>query len=199
MGASESAFCARGEEAFGFQLGFELFERQLQGAGAFGFDVLGRNLQLAAIFVNGDAAANDYLQAVGGTEAQQTRRRAEHHDANLGVAVFQGEIKMARIGSPEVGNFAFDPCVGIFAFDVRADGGHQIADFPDAAVGRPKAESHLVADRHEGSVPQEAGNGADGDRGTSIPWKITGERRRRQKPPWRYQPPGRVLCTIKIV
>ena len=36
-----------GEQAFGFELGFELLERQLQRAGAFGFDVFGRNLQVS--------------------------------------------------------------------------------------------------------------------------------------------------------
>ena len=72
-----------GEQAFGFEFGLELLEGQLQRTGAFGLDVFGRNLQFAAIFVDGDASAHDDLQAVGGAKAQQARRRAEHHDANL--------------------------------------------------------------------------------------------------------------------
>ena len=138
------------EQAFGFQFGLKLFEGELQRAGAFGLDVFGGDLKFAAIFVDGYAAADDDLQTVGGAKAKQARGRAEHDHANLGVAVFQGEIKMAGIGGAEIGDFAFDPGVGIFALDVGADGGDQVANFPDAALGRAEAESHLVGEGHCG-------------------------------------------------
>src|ERR1051326_985508 len=69
-----------GKESFGFELGLELLERELERPGAFGFDIFSGYLQLASIFVNGDASAYDYLKAVGGTEAQQAGRGAEHQD-----------------------------------------------------------------------------------------------------------------------
>ena len=54
------------------ELGFELLESQLQRSRALRLDVFGRDLQFAAILVDGDAPANHNLQSVGGTEAQQT-------------------------------------------------------------------------------------------------------------------------------
>ena len=145
-----------GEEAFGFELGFELFEGQLQRSGAFGLDVFRRDLQFAAIFVDGDAPANDDLQAVGGTKTKQARGGAEHHDANLSVAVFEGEVEMSGLGGAEIRNFAFDPGIGIFAFDVGADGGDQVANLPYAAVGGAEVEVPIWSAREdtEGSVPQ---------------------------------------------
>jgi len=122
--------------------------------------VFGGDLEFTAIFVNSDTAADDYLQAVGGAETQQARRRTEHHDANLGRpfferAIFESEIKMTGIGGAVVGDLAFHPGVRIFALDVGTDRGDEVADFPDAALGRPEAEAHLVGDRgHTGSVTQ---------------------------------------------
>ncbi len=86
-------------------------------------------------------------KAVCGTEAQQAGGGAEHHDADLRVAVFEGEVEMSGLGGTEVGDLAFDPGVGVFALDVGADGGDQVADFPYAAVGRAKVEAHLVGER----------------------------------------------------
>src|SRR5436309_372352 len=73
------------EESFGFELGFELLECQLERSRSFGLEIFGGNLQFAAILVDGDASAGDYLQAVGGAETQQPGRRTEHHYTNLGV------------------------------------------------------------------------------------------------------------------
>jgi len=54
---------------------------------------------------------------------------------------------MSGLGNTEVGDFAFDPGVGIFAFNVSADGGDQLADFPHAAVGRAESEAELIGER----------------------------------------------------
>ena len=43
------------------------------------------NLQLAAIFINGDPAAHRNVQPILRAKAQQPRRRPEHHHANLSV------------------------------------------------------------------------------------------------------------------
>jgi len=59
----------------------------------------------------------------------------------LGVAIFQGEVEMAGFGSAKVGDFAFDPSIGVFAFDVGADCGDQVADFPDSTVRGSEVEA----------------------------------------------------------
>ncbi len=138
-----------GEETFGFELSFELLEGQLKGSSTFGFEVFGGDLKFAAIFVDGDASADNDLKAVGRLESQKLRRRAEHYDFDLGIAVFEREIKMAGIRGTEVGDLAFHPGVGVFAFDMSADGGDQVADLPYPALGRAEGESHLVREgRH---------------------------------------------------
>ena len=53
---------------------------------------------------------------------------------------------MAGIGGAEIGNFAFDPSVRIFALDMGADGGDQVAHFPDAALGWAETEAHLIGE-----------------------------------------------------
>ena len=95
-------FLSGGEQAFGFELGLELLEGQLQGSGAFGLDVFGGDLELAAVFVDGDSSADDDLQTVGGAKTQQARGGAEHDHVDLRVAVFQREVKMAGIGGAEI-------------------------------------------------------------------------------------------------
>ena len=58
---------------------------------------------------------------------------------------------MSGVGGAEVGDFAFDPGVGVFALDVGADGGDQVADIPDAALGGAESKAELVGEgRHSG-------------------------------------------------
>src|SRR5579864_324250 len=133
-----------GEQALGFKFCLQLFEGQLQRARAFGLDVLGRNLQFATIFINGDAPSHNHLQAVGGAETQQASGGTEHDHSDLGVAVFQGEVEVSGVGGAKVGNFSYDPGVGIFTLDVSTDSGDQVADLPDATVRRAESEAHLV-------------------------------------------------------
>src|SRR3984957_3756636 len=84
-----------GEKSLSLKFCFELFKGQLQRSRALGLKIFRGNLQLAAIFVDRHASAHDDLEAVCRAESQQARRRAEHDDANLRVAIFQREIKMA--------------------------------------------------------------------------------------------------------
>src|SRR5215469_15029814 len=64
----------RSEQSFGLELGLELFERKLQRSRALGLNVLGRDLELTAIFVDGYAPAHHHLQPVSRTKAEQPRR-----------------------------------------------------------------------------------------------------------------------------
>ncbi len=71
-------FLARGvKQALGFELRLELLEGDLQRARALGLEILGRNLQLAAIFIDRDSPAQHHLHAVLGTKAQQAAPATE--------------------------------------------------------------------------------------------------------------------------
>ena len=122
------------EEAFGEQAGLELLEGELQRAGAAGFEGFGDELELAAGFVDGDAAAGEDGEAVLRAEAEELGLAAEEHDGELGVAVLEGEVDVAGGRGAAVGDFAFDPDVGVVAFDAAADAGDEVADGPDAAL-----------------------------------------------------------------
>src|SRR5258707_510717 len=76
--------------------------------------------------------ARDDLHSVVGPETQQTRLAAEHHNAQLGISIFEREIKVSGIRRTEVGNFAFDPNVRVAALHSRTDRAHQIGNTPYA-------------------------------------------------------------------
>ena len=136
------------KQPFRLQFGLELLERDQQRARALGLKILGGNLQLAAIFINGDPPAQHHLHAIFGTKAQEPRLRPEHHHAYLRILVFQSEIKMPGIVRAEIRNLAFHPGIAIFPFNMRADRRHQIAHRPYAAIHRLETESELVGRRH---------------------------------------------------
>src|SRR5689334_14941612 len=137
------------EQAFGLKPRLQLFEGDLQRAGAFGFQVLGGDLQFAAAFIDGDAAADDDLHSVVGAEAQQPGLGAEHHDTHLRGVVFQGEVEVAGLGGAEVRNLAFHPGIAKLAFQAGANVGDQGAYRPDTAFGSLKFEAELVEARHD--------------------------------------------------
>jgi hypothetical protein len=60
-------------------------------------------------------------------------------------SLFEGEVEMAGGSGAEVGDFAFNPDVGVAFLDELADLGDEFADGPDAAGGlRPlKDEAEL--------------------------------------------------------
>ena len=75
------------------------------------------DLQLAAIFINGDAPAHRNVQPVLRTKPQQLRRRPKHHHPNLRRFFLQREIQMPRIRDAQIRNFAFHPAIGILALN----------------------------------------------------------------------------------
>ena len=136
------------EQAFGFQLGLELFKRNLERARALRFQVFRRNLQFATVLVDGHPAANHHLHAIFRTKPQQARLRAEHHDADLRTLVFQREVEMAGIMGAEIGDLAFHPGVGELALNVGADRCDQLAYCPYAAAWGFETEVELVGGGH---------------------------------------------------
>jgi hypothetical protein len=105
---------ARGvEEAFGEQAGFELFEGELECARAQRFEGFGDELELAALFIDGDAAAGEDCEAVLRAKAEELRAIAKEDHGQLRVAVLEGEIEMAGRGGAAVGYFTFDEDIGM--------------------------------------------------------------------------------------
>lgn len=133
------------EKTLGFQALLELLESKLQRAHADRFHGFGYELELAALLVNADAAADQDVESVFRAEAKQHGLAAKEHYGQLRVCVFEREVNMAGGGGAVVGDFAFDPDVDIFLLDELADLADEFAYGPDAAgwPRRFKAEAEL--------------------------------------------------------
>ncbi len=59
-------------------------------------------MELAAGLVDGDAAADEDGEAVGGAEAEEEGLAAEEDDGELGFAVLEGEVEVAGGGGAEL-------------------------------------------------------------------------------------------------
>jgi len=137
------------EEAASSEALLELFEGDLQRAGADWLQEFGNELHLAALFVNGDFAAEQDVEAVGRFEAEERRLLAEKDGGKLCVAVFEREVDVAGGRGTQVGDFSFDPEVAVFAFNVKANFAYEFADFPDVTGDgcrhRLEGEAKLMA------------------------------------------------------
>ena len=133
-------FAGRVEEAAGFEALLKLLKGDLQRAGSDRLEKFRHDLQLAALFIDGDFAAEQDVKTVGGLEAEERGLLAKEHGRKLRVSVFEGEVDVAGGRGAEVGDFAFDPEVAVFAFDVKAHLANEITDFPDAAADRGGSE-----------------------------------------------------------
>ncbi len=129
----QRAFAGGVEEAFGEQAGFELLVGELKCAGAARLQRFGDELKLAAGLVDGDAAAGEDGETILRAEAEELGLAAEEHDGKLRLAVLEREVDVAGGRGTAVGDFAFDPDVLVFALELLADAGDQVADGPDAA------------------------------------------------------------------
>jgi hypothetical protein len=123
------------EEAFGFEALLELFECELKGTCSDRLHGFSDQLHLAALLVDADAAADQDVEAVFGSEAKEHGLAAEEDDGELGVGVLEGEVDVAGRSGAVIGNLAFDPDVAVLLLDEFADLGDEIADGPDAAGG----------------------------------------------------------------
>jgi hypothetical protein len=140
-------FTAGVEKAAGFEARFKLFEGDLQRTGADRLQEFGNKLHLAALLIDGDFTAQEDVQTVGGTKAEQRCLPTKEHSRQLSIAILEGEVDVTGRGGAEIGNFAFDPEVAVFALDVDAHLTDQIADLPDAARhGRLEGEAKLALD-----------------------------------------------------
>ena len=129
----EGAFAVGVEEAFGLESFLELLEGELEGACADGLHGFGYELELAALLVNADAAADEDMEAVLGAKAEEHGLAAKKHDGQLCVGVLEREVEMTGRGRAVVGDFAFDPDVAELLLDKFADLGDKLANRPDAA------------------------------------------------------------------
>ena len=78
----------RVKEAFALELPLDLLEGQLERPRAHGLDVFGDNLHLAALLVDRQPAAQQDVQAIFRTEAEQPGLAAEKHHRELCRIVF---------------------------------------------------------------------------------------------------------------
>lgn len=126
-------FCGGIEEATRFEALPELLKGDLKRAGAYGLKEFGDELHLSALLVDGDLAANQNVEAVGGLEAKERGLLAEEYGGQLRIAVLDGEVDVAGWRWAKVGDFAFDPDVAVFALNVQSHFADQVADLPDVA------------------------------------------------------------------
>ena len=131
----ERALAGGVEEAFCLELGFELFELELEGSGAARFEGFGDELELAARFKDGDAAAGEDGHAIGRLPFEEGGLSTEENGGELGFAVFEGEVEGAGAGGAGIGDFTFNPDVGVVAFELAAQGADEFCDGPELAGG----------------------------------------------------------------
>jgi hypothetical protein len=124
------------EEAFREQAGLELFKGELNGASTSRLEGIGDELELAAGFVYGDAAAREDGETVGGAKAKELGLAAEEDDRELRVGVLEGEVDVSGGSGAAIGDLAFDPEVCMGGFNLPADSGDERGDGPDAAFRR---------------------------------------------------------------
>ncbi len=110
----QGALAALLEEAFLLQLLAQQLELGVTQADALGLDEVDDDLELAAGFVDGDAAVDDDLGAL--CQVIDDAGRAEHGGAEqdaaqLSVFVFEGEVGVAGGLSARAGDLAGDPDV----------------------------------------------------------------------------------------
>jgi len=148
----EGLFAVFVEEALGFEAVAELLEGELEGACADGFEGVGDELELAALLVDGDFAADADVEAVLGAEAEEDGLAAEEDDGKLGFRVLEGKVDVAGGSGAEVGDFALDPDVAEVALDEVAGLGNELADEPGAAGGARLVEEEAELGRGWGGA-----------------------------------------------
>lgn len=121
------------EKTLSFKALLELLEGKLQRAGADRFHGFSNKLELAALLVNADAAADKDVESIFRAEAQQYGLAAKENDRQLCVGVFEREVNMAGGSGPIVGDFAFDPDVDVGLLDKFTDLADEFAHGPNTA------------------------------------------------------------------
>ena len=97
------------EQSFGQQFPLELLEGLLEGAEPRRFDVFNDNLEVAAVLVKSDLAADPDLISLFRWYADALVHAPEHGASHLAFPVFQGKIPVAGRGARKSGEFTFHP------------------------------------------------------------------------------------------
>jgi hypothetical protein len=158
-----------------------LLEGELERAGADGLHGFRDELELAALLVDTDAAADQDVEAIFRTKAEKHGLAAKENDGQLGVCILEREVEMAGGGGAIVGDFAFDPDVAVLFFDEFADLGDELADGPDAArrVRRVECEVELRREwvkRHQEKCNRKGSGERNREKGGGKREKGTGDR-----------------------
>jgi hypothetical protein len=169
------------EEAFGLEALLQLFECELERACSDGLHSFCDELELAALLVDADAAADEDVEAILGAKAEEHGLAAKENDGQLRVGVLEREVEMAGGGGAVVGDFAFDPDVAVLFFDEFADLGDELADGPDAArrVRRVECEVELRREwvkRHQEKCNRKGSGERNREKGGGKREKGTGDR-----------------------
>ena len=135
--ARQRALALGVEEPFLGEFLLELFERQLQRAGALRLDGFDDQLIFAARFVDVDAAARQHRHAVLRFKAEHARRVAEGHGTQLRGLILQQEVVMSAPGQLHAGDFACHPNVAEGLAQDLAHDAVQLGDGQDTALGCP--------------------------------------------------------------
>src|SRR6202034_4056663 len=104
-----------------------------------GFD---NELVFAALFVDIDASADEYLNAVFRLKTKPPVAQLPADAFDLRLAVFEGEVAVAARDEPCAGDFARDPDIGQASLEGATDGVAQFAERVNPAFGQ-EAEGEL--------------------------------------------------------
>ena len=128
----ERPFARLVEQSFALQPLLQLVERELKSAEPLGLHVLANELVLTLRLVDGDAAARDNGQTIGGLEFQIAKRGPEDDGAHLRAGVFQREVQMAGVPDAAVRELALHPHFHELGFEQIADANGELGDREDS-------------------------------------------------------------------
>jgi hypothetical protein len=95
----EAALPRRREQPLAGQLLLELLEREREGPGPGRLEGGDRQLELAALLINGQPAPAAHAQPVGDLQPQAARLAREHHAIDLRLAVLEAEVEVSGAGA----------------------------------------------------------------------------------------------------
>ncbi len=124
------------KQSFSRQAALEFGKGGEKGAVTPGGDGIDDDLVLPPGLVNGEPAPADDLVAVTQRGGEITLLPLEKNRLELGRVVLEGEIEVARIGAPEVGDLSADRDKGEAAFDEALEGAGDLADGLDFGFKR---------------------------------------------------------------
>lgn len=144
----DGAFAGGVEVAFAGEAGLQFEVGAFEVAAAKRFELVDDELVVAAGFVEREAAVGAHGEAVVEValgDFQAVAAAFEKGAGDLGLRVFEAEVKMAGGGAREVGDFAFDPDAGEVVFEEVADGLVEFADGVGVVAGMHVGRGWVVS------------------------------------------------------